>query len=161
LPSRGNLDPAKGSLRLADVNLFWWKINVGAQVGELGSIGFLIRCLEWKNDLRIAHIECVEERLMMDERSVIDIERDLADQGQCVLAILVIKNPHIFCDETTKRVQRQTPDAGFDSVLAQFLYYAVAPLTAKSSLGEVIAAAANPKNCAKNHEAHEGHGDAI
>jgi hypothetical protein len=32
-------------------------------------------------------------------------------------------------------------------------------LTAKSSLGEVIAAAANPKNHGKNHQAHEADGD--
>jgi hypothetical protein len=97
----------------------------------------------------------------MDERSVIDIERDLADQGQNVLAILVIKNPYIFCDETAKRVQRQAPDVGFDSAFAQFLHYPVAPLTAKSSLGEVIPSAPNPKNYAKNYKAHEGHGDSV
>ena len=129
---------------------------MGAQVGEHGSVAFFIRRLKWKNDLRIPHVECVEKRLMMDERSVIDIERDLADQGQCVLAILVIKNPHVFRDETAKRVQRQAPDVGFDSALVQFLHYSVAPLAAKSSLGEVIPAAANPENHAKNHEAHEG-----
>src|SRR5262249_50445802 len=99
------------------------------------------------------------KRLMMDERGVIDIERDFADQGQSVLAILVIKNPYIFCDQTTKGVQRQTPDAGFDSVFAQFLHYAVAPLTAKSSLGEVIAATGNPKSYGKNHQAHDADGD--
>jgi hypothetical protein len=96
---------------------------------------------------------------MMDERSVIDIQRDLADPGQNVLAILVIKNPYIFCDKTAKRVQRQAADVGFDSALAQFLHYPVAPLTAKSSFGEVIPSAANRKNYDKNHEAHEGHGD--
>ena len=134
---------------------------MGAQVGQRSSVALFIRRLEWKNDLRIPHVECVEKRLMMDERSVIDIERDLADQGQNVLAILVIKNPYIFCDETAKRVQRQAPDVGFDSVLAQFLHYPVAPLTAKSSLGEVIPSAADPKNYAKSHEAHEGHGDSM
>src|SRR5205807_10293579 len=111
---------------------------MGAQVGQRSSVALFIRRLEWKNDLRIPHVECVEKRLMMDERSVIDIERDLADPGKRVLAILVIKNPDIFCDETAKRIQRQAPDVGFDSVLAQFLHYPVAPLTAKASLGEVI-----------------------
>ena len=90
---------------------------MGAQVGEHGSVAFFIGGLEWKNDLRIAHVECVEKGFMMDERGVIDIERDFADQGQRILAILIIKNPYIFCDKTTKRVQRQTPDTGFDSVL--------------------------------------------
>jgi hypothetical protein len=34
-------------------------------------------------------------------------------------------------------------------------------LTAKSSLGEVVPSAANSKNYAENHEAHEGHGDSM
>ena len=134
---------------------------MGAQIGQRSSVAFFIRRLEWKNNLRIPHVECVEKWLMMDERRVIDIERDLANQSQNVLVILVIKNPYIFCDETAKRIQRQAPDVGFDSVLAQFLHYPVAPLTAKASLGEVISSAANPKNYAKNHEAHEGHDDSM
>ena len=96
---------------------------------------------------------------MMDERSVIDIERDFADQGQCILAILVIKNSHVLRHKPPKRVQRQTPDARFDSMLAQFLHYAVAPLTAKPSLGEVISATANPENHGKDHQAHKADGD--
>ena len=132
---------------------------MGAQVGEYGSVASFVSGLKWKTDLRIAYIERVEKRFVMDQRSVIDIERNFADQGQRILAILVIKDPHIFCHKPTKRVQRQTPDAGFDSVLAQFLHYAVAPLTAKSSFGEVIAAAANPKNYGKNHQAHQADGD--
>jgi hypothetical protein len=95
----------------------------------------------------------------MDKRSVIDIERDFADQGQRILAILVIKDPHIFCHKPTKWVQRQAPDAGFDSVLAQLLHYAVAPLTAKSSLGHVISATANPEDQGKDHQAREANGD--
>ena len=132
---------------------------MGSQVGEHGSVVFFLRRLKWKNDLRITHVEGIEKRLMMDQRSVVDIERDLADQGQSVLAILVIENPYIFCHETTKWVERQTPDAGLDSMLAQFLHYAVAPLAAKSSLGHVIAPGSDPKNYAKNHEPHEGQSD--
>src|SRR5215467_13334848 len=96
-----------------------------SQAGEHGSVSFFLCRLEGKNDLRIAHIECVEERLMMDQCSVIDIERNLADAGQRVLAVLVIKNPYILCDKTTKRIQRQTPNARLHPALTQFLHYAV------------------------------------
>jgi len=44
---------------------------MGAQVGQRSSVALFIRRLEWKNDLRIPHVECVEKRLMMDERSVL------------------------------------------------------------------------------------------
>ena len=133
--------------------------DMGAQAGEYGSVASFVSALKWKTDLRIAHIERVEKRFVMDQRSVIDIERNFADQGQRILAILVIKDPHIFCHKPTKRVQSQTPDAGFDSVLAQFLHYAVAPLTAESSLGHVISATANPEDQGKDHQAREANGE--
>src|SRR5204863_6207975 len=155
----GNANPAEDSLRLTDINLFWRKINMGAQVGQRSSIAFFIRRLERKDDLRIAYIKSVEKRLMMHERCVINVERDLADQGQNVVAIFIIKNAYIFCDETTKRVQCQPPDVGFDSMFAQFLHHPVAPLTAKSSLGEIIPSAANPKNYAEDHQSKAGHAD--
>ena len=88
---------------------------MSAEVGELRFIGFSIRQLEWKGDLRIAHIKRIEKRLMMDERSVIDIEQDFANQGQCVFAILIIENPHISCDKTAKRIQRQSSYVSFDA----------------------------------------------
>jgi hypothetical protein len=44
-------------------------------------------------------------------------------------------------------------------MLAQFLDNAVAPLAAKSSLGEVIPPATDPKNYAKHHQTHEDDGD--
>ena len=51
----------------------------------------------------------------MDQRSVIDIERDLAKQGERVFAILIIENPNIPCYQTTKGIQRQSPYNGFDA----------------------------------------------
>ena len=79
------------------------------------SIGFSNRRLKWKGDLRIAHIERVEKRLMMDECSVIDIERDLADQGKRVFAILVVEDPYISRDQTAKRIQCQASNVSFNT----------------------------------------------
>ena len=42
---------------------------------------------------------------MMDERSVIDIKRDFANQGQRVFAILIIEDAHIPRDQTAERIQ--------------------------------------------------------
>ena len=88
---------------------------MGAEVGELRFIGFSIRRLERKGDLRIAYIKRVEKRLMMDERSVIDIERDLANQGKRVFAILIIEDPYVSCDQTAKRIEREASDVSFDT----------------------------------------------
>ena len=48
--------------------------------------------------MRVAHIEGIEKRLMMDERGVIDVERNFADPGECIFALLVVENAHILCD---------------------------------------------------------------
>ena len=88
---------------------------MGAEICELRFIGFPSRRLEWEGDLRVAHIKRVEKRLMMDERSVIDIERDFANQGERVFAILVVEDSYIFCDQTTERIQREASDVSFYS----------------------------------------------
>jgi hypothetical protein len=44
-------------------------------------------------------------------------------------------------------------------VFAQFLRDTDAPLAAKSSFGELIAATADPKNHAEDYEAHQGYCD--
>ena len=88
---------------------------MGAKVDEVRFIGFSIRRLEWEGDLGIADIHCVEKRLMMDKRRVIDIERDFANQGKRVFVIFVVEDPYIFCDQATKRVQRQAPYVSFDT----------------------------------------------
>ena len=78
---------------------------MGAEIIKLRFVGFSIGGLEWKGDLRIAYIERVEKWLMMDERSVIDIERDFVDQGERVFAVLVIEDAHIPRDQAAERIQ--------------------------------------------------------
>jgi hypothetical protein len=65
--------------------------------------------------LRVAHIQSIEKWLAMDQCSVINIQRDLANQGKRVLTIFVIEYPYISCNQATKRIQRQTPYVGFDA----------------------------------------------
>ncbi len=52
-----------------------------AEVSQLRATGFSFGSLDWKCYLRVAHIQRVKKRFMMDERGVINIERDFADQG--------------------------------------------------------------------------------
>jgi hypothetical protein len=42
---------------------------------------------------------------MMDERGVINIEGDFADQGDGILTVLVIEDAHILCDQTAERIE--------------------------------------------------------
>ena len=84
-----------------------------AKIGQLRPTGFSLGSLERKRNLRITHIQRVEKRFIVEKRGVIDVEGDFADQGQSIFAVLVIENPYVFCDQTTKRVQRQPPDLRF------------------------------------------------
>ena len=85
------------------------------EVCQLRFISLSLCRLERKRNLRVAHVQSVEKWLAMDKRSVIDIERDLANQGKRVLTIFVIENPHISCNQTAKGIQRQAPYIGFDA----------------------------------------------
>ena len=88
-----------------------------AEVGELRFIGFSPRRFERKRDLRIAHIQSVEKRLTMNQRSVIDIERDLANTSKRVFAIFIVEYSYISRDQTTKWIQRQATYVSFDAAL--------------------------------------------
>ena len=77
-----------------------------AKVSQLRATSFSFGSLDWKCDLCVAHIERIKKRFVMDERCVINIERDFADQGQRVFAISVIENPYVFRDQTAEGVQR-------------------------------------------------------
>src|SRR5881227_566181 len=77
---------------------------------------------------------------MMEECGVIDIERDLADERKCVLAILEIENPHVLCDQAANRIERQPAHRCFDAPLVKFFDDAVTPLPAKAALGQIPSA---------------------
>ncbi len=76
-----------------------------AEVSQVRATGFSFSGLDWKCDLRVAHIQRVKKRFMMDERGVINIERDFADQGQYVFAVSVIENSYVFRNQTAERIQ--------------------------------------------------------
>ena len=78
---------------------------MGVEIIELGIIDFSLCASQGQGDLRVAHIERVEKWLMMDERGIIDIQRDFADQGERLFTVLVIKDAHIPCDQAAERVQ--------------------------------------------------------
>ena len=120
---------------------------MGAEVVELRLVGFPIGRSKWKRDLRVTNIERVEKTFMMDERSVIDIERDFANHGQRVFAVFVIEDAYILCDEAAERIQCQSANGGFDAAPVQFLDHAVSPLPAEPSFRKIPAAAENTRNC--------------
>jgi hypothetical protein len=93
--------------------------------------------------------------MAMDKCSVIDIERDLANQGKRVLAIFVIENPYISCNQATKRVQRQTSYVGFDAAFVQFLHHAIAPFTPEATSCQIIAPAKRGKDGRENSQAND------
>src|SRR5437868_1466104 len=92
---------------------------------------------------------------MMNQRSIIDIERHLANPRERVFAIFVIENPHVSCDQPAKWVQREAANICFDPVFMQFLNDSVAPFAAKSPPREVITAPANANYSGQNRQTHE------
>ena len=90
---------------------------------------------------------------MMDERGVIDVERNFADTGECIFALLVVENAHIFGDQTAKRIEREAADGGFHAALVQFFDDAITPLSAKAFFRKVPSAAKQGGKCNHGHEA--------
>ena len=140
LAGRGNAHAAEDSFRLADINLLGRKINVRAKVFELRVVDLSLSALKRQAYLCVAHVERVEKRLMMEQRRIIDVERDLADERKRVLALLVIENSYVLRNQAAERVERQSPDGGFHAALAQFFGDAPAPMPAETFSREVPSA---------------------
>src|SRR5204863_3528909 len=92
---------------------------------------------------------------MVNERSVIDVERDFTNEGQRVFAVLVVENPYIFRNEAAKRIQRQPANGSFDTALVQLLDDAIAPLPAEASFPQIPAAAEKCQESEKNGQTQE------
>src|ERR1043166_4140171 len=105
--SRGrNADTAKNSFGLADVNLFGRKKNVCPKVAQLRFLDLPFSGGQRESDLSVANIQRIEERLVMNQGGVIDVERDFAHPRQRILAVLVIENPHVLGHQSAKWVER-------------------------------------------------------
>src|SRR5262249_58584385 len=96
----------------------------------------------------------------MNERSIIDIERHFADEGERILSVLVIENPHVSCNQPAKRIEREPANGGFDATLVQFLNDAITPLSAEASFPQIPTAAEHAQDCCQNCQPHHSRGDA-
>src|SRR5205085_8009711 len=154
LTAGGNADAAKNPLRLAEENLLRRKINVGTQVFDL-SVGRLSIGVgrQRQCDLSIANIDRVEEWLSLQKRAVIYIERQPADLHHGVLTMPIIENANILRDEAAERIEREPPDGGFDTMLAQFFHHQRAPGTAEAFFGQIPAPASKGAEREHNDEA--------
>ena len=123
---------------MADKNLLRRKIDMRTKLGDFEAWLRASLREDWSEwSLRAPNIEGVEEGLVVQERGVINIERDLADDGERVLAVLEVEDPHVLRDQAAHRVERQPADRCFDSAFVQFFNDAVAPLAAKAALREI------------------------
>ena len=57
-----------------------------------------------KSELGIADIKRIEKRLMMQKRGIINIERDLADDGDDVFAMFIVVNLDIPRDQPAEGI---------------------------------------------------------
>ena len=57
---------------------------------------------------------------MMKERRVIDIEHDLADEGEGVFTVSVTKDAHVPRDQAAKWIEREMTNRRFDATAMQF-----------------------------------------
>ena len=152
LPGRGDSDATKNSFGLADVNLFRRKINMGPQFLDLG-LGRARRGGRiWNRQLGAVDIEGIEERFMVEQRRVINIERDFADDGERVLAVFEIVDPDVLRDETADRVDSEPLDRSFDAALVQFLADAIPPFLAKTALRQIPTGPAENQNESDDRE---------
>ena len=80
----------------------------------------------------------------MEERGVIDIERDFAHDREGAFAFFVIVNAHVARDQAAKRIESEAADGSFHAALVQLFDHFVAPAAAETFLGQIPAAEGEP-----------------
>src|SRR6266550_5702053 len=76
----------------------------------------------------------------MNQRGVIDVERNLAHPRQHIVAVLVIENAHILRNQPAERIECEPSHGSFHTAPVQFFHHSIAPLPAESFFGKVISA---------------------
>src|SRR4029077_10671749 len=146
-------DTTKYSLRLADVDLFRWKIDVGVKFSQLWSFDFFPAwSLQRQRDFGVPNIERIEKRLVMTQSGVINIERDLVDESECFSTVLVVKDAHVPRDQTAERIEGEMPNRSFDTAPMQFLHHSRAPLASETFAREIPAAGDRRGNHAEDRK---------
>ena len=82
---------------------------------------------------------------MMEQRGIVDIERDFADKRESLLLVFRIEDTDVLRDQAAKWIERQA-DRSFHATFVQFLDYAITPLLAKPFFSEVPAAPDQRRN---------------
>ena len=88
----------------------------------------------------------------MEERGVVDIEREFADDGEGFVAILEIVNAHVLRDEAAEGIEREPAHGGFDAAFAQFVRDGGAPLPAETFVRQIPAAPKQERDECENEE---------
>ena len=160
LTGGGNANVAKNSVRLAEIDLVWRKIDAGIQIFYLGARRFWIDAGgQRQGQFRIADIDSVEERLVLQKRGIIDVERNPADSADDVFTVFIIKNTNILRDQTPKRIECDPADRSFHAMFAQLLHHQSAPFLAESFFGKVPAAPGQGTERKHRQETHRGDED--
>ena len=82
----------------------------------------------------------------MKERRVIDIEHDLADEGEGVPAVSVCKDAHVSRDQAAKRIKREMTNRRFDTTAMQFFNNSRTRAPAKTFTRQIPPAADGSRN---------------
>ena len=77
---------------------------------QLGLCNLTFNGRKWDREIAVANVERVEERLVMEERRVIDIKRDLAHYRERSFALLVVINADVTRDQTAEGIEREPSD---------------------------------------------------
>ncbi len=73
----------------------------------------------------------------MQERGVIDVEQYLADGEEWRVAICLVVDAKVLCDEAAKWIEREPAHGRFDPALPEFLDNLCAPLPAEAFVREI------------------------
>ena len=75
----------------------------------------------------------------MEERRVVDIERELTHHRERSLALFVVVDAHVARDQAAKGIERETANRRLDAALVQFFDDLVAPVAAETFFCQIPA----------------------
>src|SRR5438034_5212342 len=73
----------------------------------------------------------------MQERGVVDVERNLANERERVFPVFVVEDPYVTRDQAAEGIKGETADRSFDATFVQLFNELVTPLPSKTLLGQI------------------------
>ena len=128
--------------RLSNLDATRKEIDPRLEIRDFDSLGLGIERIDRNRQFGVVQIDGVERRFLLQKIGIVDVQGEIAYLGNDGLPAIALVDLDVFGNETTQRVQGQTPHADLETEPLKLFAQKGAPMLAKPLMIKVVTAPA-------------------